>query len=238
MMSRGTKWLIGIVVLAVLLVIAVDRVGAAVTQRAAGKALASYSEFQDTPDVTLHGVPFLTQAVGGKYDDVEIVSKSVTLGEIKGAAVDAHLDGASLPLTDLLGNRVKQIPVDRVYGSVVAPYAELARLSGVSGLTLSAQGSQLMVNAPLQAPVLGSVDVQAVGSFTITDNKLKLSVSSLKVQGVEIPQALVGAATTALAGAIDIPALPYGLRLTSTTPTATGLRLNGEADHVVLTQAR
>ncbi|SOD70739.1 hypothetical protein SAMN05892883_0389 [Jatrophihabitans sp. GAS493] len=235
-MHRGLKWLIGIVVVLGLLLVAADFVGKSVLQDNASKSLATFSQFQDTPDVTLHGFPFLTQAISGDYKDIEITSNSVTVGEIRGASMDAHLKGAKLPLSQLRSNSITEVPVDEVEGYVVAPYAELERLSKVNGLKLSAQGSELVVQAPVTVPVLGSVTINATGGFDVVNGTLKLDVHSLKVGGLDVPSAVLPLATSALNSTIEIPPLPYGLHLTSTTPTPNGLQLNGAGTDVVLKQ--
>ncbi|SDI91777.1 Protein of unknown function [Frankineae bacterium MT45] len=235
-MHRGFKWLIGVVLVLGLLLVAADRLGARYLQNSAADSLATFSQFQEKPEVTLHGFPFLTQAISGDYKDIEITSKSVTVGEISGAAMDAHLRGAKLPLSKLRSNTVTEIPVDEVEGYVIAPYSELERLSKVNGLQLSAQGDELVVQAPVSVPVLGSVTVNATGNFEVVGGTLKLDVHSLKVGGLDVPTAVLPLATAALNSTIEIPALPYGLHLTSTKPTPNGLQLNGAGSNVVLKQ--
>lgn len=239
-MRRGLTWLIGIVVVCVVVLVAADRITKYVFENKAADTLGSFSQFQTKPEVALNGFPFLTQALRGVYDDAEISSPAVIIesgtATIQGATLDAHLYGAHISLGDMLGGKVDKIPVDRVEGYVVVPYSEMERLSGIDGLQLTPQGDQLLVEAPVDVPILGSVKIQALGTFGIVDGGLKLNVSSLKVGGINLPTGVVNTVVAQFAKVIEIPPLPYGLHLTSTSTNAKGLQLNGEGTDVVLTQ--
>ena len=190
-MRRGLTWLIGIVVVCVVVLVAADRITKYVFENKAADTLGSFSQFQTKPEVALNGFPFLTQALRGVYDDAQISSPAVIIesgtATIQGATLDAHLYGAHISLGDMLGGKVDKIPVDRVQGYVVVPYSEMERLSGIDGLKLTPQGDQLLVEAPVNVPILGSVKIQALGTFGIVDGGLKLNVSSLKVGGINLP---------------------------------------------------
>src|ERR1700712_5607103 len=72
---RRSPWLrrfvILVVVLAVLLSV-LDRGGDYVAERVAADNLQSSQHLTSRPDVTIHGVPFLTQFVQGDYDHVSV----------------------------------------------------------------------------------------------------------------------------------------------------------------------
>src|SRR3954468_17708188 len=74
-----------------------------------------------TVSVRVHGSPFLTQAVRGRYGDIEVTATDLELGVLAGATLHAHLRNAYLPLRDLLGRRVAELPVEHVHGEVVIP---------------------------------------------------------------------------------------------------------------------
>ena len=98
--------------------------------------------------VQVHGSPFLTQAVRGRYGDVEVTASGLQIGVLGGTTLHAHLVDARLPLRDLLGRRANELPVDHVHGDLVVPYAELARVSPVPGLRFRYDGRPAAWRSP------------------------------------------------------------------------------------------
>lgn len=230
---RVTFWVSFFVVLLVLLAI-LDRVGVVVAQRAAESKLAGYAQFETRPTVRVHGFPFLTQAIRGRYDDIEVSGKDVRLGDISRAKLDVHLRGAHISLSDLAGGHVNQLPVDRVAGTVTLPYDQLAQRSGINGLTITPTGDQLKVSAPLPVPGDGTTTVTAQGQLTVDGDSLHLAVSNVQAGGLQLPQAILDQLGRGLTASIPIPPLPYGLRITGIAVHGDGLAVAGAGTDVVL----
>jgi LmeA-like phospholipid-binding len=234
-MRRAGKILIGLVLVLAVLLVAADRVGATVAQNIAESRLAQDAPFVGRPSVTIHGVPFLSQAVRGRYRDIEISGRLGTLGVIRGAALDVHLRGVQLPLTALVHRDVPDLPVDDVNGTVSISYSELARLSQIPNLTLTPHGSQLDASARVSVPVLGDdVTVTGEGSLTLLDGKIKLQITRLQAGSIHLPSTVLPAVSAAATAVIPVPNLPYGLGLTSVLPTPGGLLVAGAGRNVVL----
>jgi hypothetical protein len=230
-----TRLVIPVIVVLVLLVI-LDRGSLALAQRSASSRLADYGQFQSKPAVKIHGFPFLTQAAKGKFDDVEVTSDSATVGAIKNAALDVHLHGVSIPVGKLVNGKVNSLPVDRVDGTVGITYAELARLSSVSGLTFTRSGDFVQITGTPKLTGSTTVgQVNALAAVSVVAGALHVTARSLKINGKDVTGATLAGVTGLLSSALVLPALPYGLKLKSVQATDTGLAVIGAAPKVVLT---
>jgi hypothetical protein len=235
-MPRRLIWLV-VAVVAVLAVLLVgDRVGAYFAQRAAADALQSDAPFDQKPKVTVHGFPFLTQVVAGKYDNVEVAGGGLELGDIRGATLDAHLHGMHLALSDLIHRDVQQVRIDSVNGDVTVPYSELARISGISGLTLSGDQGGIKVTAAVSLPLIGTVSATGVATVVVSGANIRLSIQSLSgsAGGVTLPQLELNDLSKLLEVPIDIPDLPYGLKITGVGFGPSGVDVQGGAQNVVV----
>ena len=119
-----------------------DRAGAAVAERVLADELQRSGGLSSRPEVDVRGVPFLTQALGGRYDRIDVVARDVDAGEVAGTQVvvprlAATLRGARVPLSDALSGAVAEVPVDRVDARVLLPFSVLQRTSDVGDLTVA-----------------------------------------------------------------------------------------------------
>jgi hypothetical protein len=230
---RVIALLVTLVVLAGVLVIG-DRVAAAFAESQTSKSLVVHAPFDERPKVTVHGFPFLTQAIEGKYDDVEVSGGGLQLGDIHGASLDAHLRGVHLALSDVFHQNVHQLDVDSVDGDVTLPYSELARLANVQGLTLADDQGAIKVTLSSSIPLLGTVQLTGSAHVTVSGSSLRLQILKLSALGVSIPQAVLSQLSSAIQVPITIPALPYGLRISSVGAADHGVVVHGAGTQVVL----
>ena len=225
-----------LVVLALLLGLALvaDRVAVGVAEDRVADAIAERGDLSGTPDVSIQGWPFLTQALGGTYEDVRIRLDAGDLGEPEGTAADVRLRGVRLPLRDVLGGSVTQIPVDRIDGTVTLSYELLSRELGTD-TTLVPEGDGLRLTTTVE--VLGyEVPLTAVGTVRLDGQDLVVDVAGAEVAGVDVPGFVVDAATDALDLRYPID-LPFGLELTGIAPGDGGVRVTGGAVDTVLSDA-
>ena len=231
-----TALLVGIAVLAVLVVAAgvSDRALAGLAeQKATDYAAASLGS---GARVRVHGAPFLTQAVLGRYGDVEVTAAALTFGVLSGVHLHAHLVNVRLSLPELLRRRASELPVEQVSGEVVLPYDQLATISRVPGLRLDHRDGRLFASAALPVPGLGPLAQVGGEAVATTDEAggIWLRVRNVSVAGVSLPGVVLNQLVPALAFPIALPPLPYGLRIERLTPTAAGLQVAGSARAVVL----
>jgi hypothetical protein len=226
------RGLLIVLLLLVGLAVVADRVAVGIAQDKVGQQLAAKGGLHGTPTVDITGFPFLTQAFAGRYDDVRISLSAAELGQPAGtqAAIDLH--GVRVPLSDVLAGSVAKVPVDRVDGTATLSYALLSARLGPS-TKLTREGSGLRVTRTVD--LLGQrIPLTAVGKVTLEGNDLVVHVSKAVGAGVTVPSFLLDRAVGLLDLRYTVPALPFGLKLTSVTPAAAGVTVQVAASGAVL----
>ncbi len=223
-----------LVVVALLLGLAVlaDRVAVGIAEDRVGSELAAKGGLQGTPEVDITGFPFLTQALGGRYDEVRISLTAAQLGQPEGTRADVALHGVEVPLSAVLAGSVREVPVERVDGTATLSY-ELRATGLGADTTLARVGDGLRITRTVE--LLGQrVPLTAVGQATLDGSEVVIDVEQAAGAGVELPGFLVGRASDLLDLRYAVPALPFGLRLTSVTPAADGVIVGLEATDTVV----
>lgn len=226
------RLLIVLVVLAALLV-AADRIGVVVAQNRLASEVQQQLDLNAKPDVSIRGIPFLTQAIRGTYKDIRMQLPDVDAGDVQDLAINARLQGAHVSLSDALGGNVDRIPVDQISGTLLIPYDQLARASGISGLTITREGDSLRLTGSVQ--VLGrSIKAEAVGRVEVDDGRIAINAEQAKVGGIPVPKAVLDEAARLLSFRVQPQNLPLNLRITAVHLTDTGLLVDAVSDDVVL----
>lgn len=205
------RLVVTLVVLLVLLLVA-DRVGAAVASRAVADQVQTAGSATQA-EVEIGGFPFLTQALGGRYDEVEVVARDVPAGDLTVSRLEATLRGVEVPLSEAISGSVRSVPVASVDARALLAYDELAGRSGDRRLALAPAGDRVRVTGSVR--VLGqTVSVTAVSRLEVTEGELVVTAESYEV-GNAAADALL---TRALGGRLDlripVTGLPYGLQVT------------------------
>lgn len=229
------RLLIVLIVLAVLAV-GTDRVAAHVAADRLADRVMTEERLDQSPDVTIRGFPFLTQALSGRYQRLDLRARDVDRGNITVDRIGAQLSGVTLPLRDVLGGGVEQVPVDRVEVHALVSYDELSAASGDRGLRFgSAPGGGVQVTGRLAA--LG----QSVRATARVDVEVDGDTLSLLPRDVRIEGAPAGIGTAfaadALAVRVEVPELPFGARLRNVSVDPDGVTVSASADDVVLGSA-
>lgn len=223
-----------LVVLLLLLVVA-DRAGAAYAGRQIADELASAGGFDSPPDVTVEGVPFLTQAVRGEYRRIEVAASSVETDELTLSELDARLFGARIPLSDVLADAVMRVPADRIQGTALVTYDELESLAAEQDaeIDLSAEGDQLRVAG--EVVLLGQeFSASALSNLSVEEGEIVLRAESFDVGNEEINELLNEGLRGELDQRFDLGGLPYGLVLDEVEVQEDGLLLSASAEDTVL----
>jgi hypothetical protein len=171
------KFLIVLLGLAVLLVI-VDRAGLFIAQREVGIRAQSAYHLRDRPDITIQGIPFLTQLASGKYQQIDIsipsyTSDGVQVDDIKAQATDVH---ASLSL--LLGQDSGQVTAANVTGTAVIPFAQIQQKLP-RGVRIGPHGDTLSVTGSTPYGVIKGTARLGVSSSGITVTPQQLSIAGV-----------------------------------------------------------
>jgi hypothetical protein len=223
-----------LVVLALLLglLVLVDRVAVGYAEGQVATQLAEKGDLQGTPEVDIAGFPFLTQAVGGRYDDVRISLTAAELGQPEGTRADVTLRGVEVPLSSVVSGSVEEVPVESVDGTATLSYALLSEQLG-GDTTLRREGDGLRITKTVD--VVGqTLPLTAVGTVTLEGNELVVDVEEASGAGVEIPDFLVDRVADLLDLRYAVPALPFGLQLTDVTPAEDGVDIRVQGTDTVL----
>ena len=212
--------------------VVVDRVGVGIAEERVAEQLADRGQIAGTPDFGMTGFPSLTQAVPGRYSDVRIHLTAEELGQPAATRADVSLQGVHVPLSDALSGSVQQIPVDRVDGTATLSYALLAdQLGGDTTLTQDGDGIRLTKSVE----VLGfDFAVTAAGTVTLDGQDVVVDVHDASAGAVDVPDFVLDTADELLDFRYRVPALPFGLQLTSVRPTAGGVDVRVQAQDTVL----
>jgi hypothetical protein len=222
------------------LVVAADRAGVVVAERVLADELQRSGGFASRPEVDVRGVPFLTQALRGRYDRIDVVARDVPAGEVAGSPVEvsrlsATLRGARVPLRDALSGEVTSVPVDRVDARALLPFSVLQRRTDVADLTVVPEGDRLRLRGSVE--VFGQdITGSALSRITTEDGAVLVTAERIDV-GNDLASDLV---SRALAGRFDVrvplSGLPYGLEVDGVRVQPDGLAVATRATDTVLTQ--
>lgn len=216
----------------------VDRGAALVAGRLLAGEVQRAGDLVERPDVDIGGFPFLTQAVRGRYSDVEVVARDVSVGEFQGspvqlATLEATLSGVWLPLSDVLSRTVTSVPVERLAGRALLPYDALSRGSGDRRTTVSAEGEQLRVSGSVR--VLGQdLTGSAVSSVELDDEELVVTAESFDFGGELTSQVLTRALRDRIDVRLPLDGLPYGLAVQDVDVQESGVAVTAQATDTVL----
>jgi len=224
--------LLVLLLIAVGVLVVVDRVGVGIAERQVAEQVADRGGLAGTPEVDIAGFPFLTQALSGEYDDVRIRLTAEELGQPAGTRADVSLRGVHVPLSDVLAGSVQEIPVDRVDGTATLSYELLsAQLGGDT--TLTREGDGLRITKTVE--VLGfDFPLTASGTVSLDGQDLAIDVDDASAGAVDVPDFVLEEAEDLLDFRYPVPALPFGLQLTSVTPAGAGVDVAVEAADTVL----
>ncbi|WP_322761253.1 DUF2993 domain-containing protein [Frankia sp. Cr2] len=233
---RRRRWpIITLIVLLALLVVA-DRAAVPIAEsQMKAKAQAGVAQSSKDPtvtpptvtDVSIGGIPFLTQILFGKYDDLRVTVTGISTPGPRISAVKARLQGVHVPFGDAIRDQVGQVPVDKVTADVQISYSDLNTY--LAGLNLSigkvqvAPGTdgKVKVNVDVSLPIVGSIiGSQSIETgFTVKDNNLTLVLPG----GLALP-----------AIPLPIAGLPFNLRIESATAGSNGIAVRAAATDVIL----
>lgn len=233
-MKRTGIVLAVLLVLLVLLVVA-DRAGEAYAERAIADDVQASTVLDSRPDVEVTGVPFLTQALSGRYDRIEVRATDVPADELMLSRLDATLTGVRAPLSHVVSDDLETIPVESVTARALVPYEALTQRYGDSGLIVEPEGDgRLRVTGRLRifgqtlaAVALSRVEVED-GDIVIVAEEIGLGEEG---GGDDV---LTQALREQLDLRVPVEDLPYDLTVTGAEVRPDGVALRAEATDVVL----
>lgn len=211
--------------------IAADRVGVAVAQDQIAKQVAAQNDLPSKPDVKIHGIPFLTQAIGGKYKKIDVGIGALTRQGVTLEDVKVELSDVKAPLSDVLNGDASNVVAGTATASAIVPYDTVRRRAPASVKSISADGSNLRIRG--NVAVLGFTgDITLVAAVRATARGVNVAPQSVRAgSGPTVPLALVRDRYTFT---VPVRDLPLGSRITEVKVTPDGLRIAATADDVKL----
>lgn len=245
----GRRLLITFVVLLVFLLVILavaDRFGAAVAERLIADRVAEQVTAQkatsDRPDVTVEGIPFLTQVLRGEYQEIKIDMRNFSgpAGDatIRMPLLDVRAQDVRAPL-DTLRSGQGDIVAGTVTGSGTIDYATITQLINRKGVKLGEKDGKIAVTAPVRVDLLNR-DVTVNGTAdleVLAGNKIRLRFDQVTAEGLpDIPlvQNALNNYAKSLSLEMNVPALPLDLKVEKVQPTPAGLAFTAGARDVAL----
>ena len=127
MMFLLRRLLIPLVVLVGLFVVA-DRVALHFAERDVAKRLQADAHTSTTPGVSIHGFPFLTQLIAGKFGSVDIDMHGVDAGAVRISRLTVHVHDAHVSISDVIRQTSSQIHVQRATSQLLLTYDDIGRV--------------------------------------------------------------------------------------------------------------
>jgi hypothetical protein len=225
------KLALAVVVLVALLLVA-DRAGALYTSRSLADEMRAAMMLDSPPEVDITGFPFLTQAVRGRYERVEVRATDVPAGEVVLSRLDATLHGAEVPLSDVLSQSLDDVPVEQVMARALVPYAELSQSYRGQELTVEPDSGRLLLIGDLQVSDQ-TVSAEALASVAVVEGDLVVTPEEVGLREEGDKQELSEAVRDQLEVRLPVT-VPYNLTLTAVEVRPDALRLRAEGTDVVL----
>jgi hypothetical protein len=227
------KVLLVFLLVVIIVVIAADRIGVAVAQDQIAKQVAAQNDLPRKPDVKIHGIPFLTQAIGGNYEKIDVdvgqlSQQGVTLGDVR-----IELTDVQAPLSDVINGDSSNVVAGTATASAVVPYGEVKQRAPEQVRSISASGSNLQIRG--NASFFGfSGDVTIVAAVRATSRGIGVTPQTVRSGGgPDIPLSLVQQRYTFT---VPVRDLPLGSRISKVEVTPSGLRIAATADDVRLSE--
>lgn len=254
---------IGLVV-AIVLLVAADFASASAAEYQVATRMREQLALPDTPAVQIQGFPFLTQALAGDYNQVDVSADRLTVGPLRAVGVRAELYHVRAPLGELLGGTLRSIKVDDAKGTVQITKDDLMRqMPGVTKLDVfpvdqgaldaalanssaAAPGSSVDDINPDQAVRLVATtsfmgkktEVSVIAVLQLVGRQIQISPRDIRIGSGSDAAKLPQVAQTALRGLftlrLDPGTLPFDVRPTSLRAVDSALEVSGVAHNLVI----
>jgi hypothetical protein len=224
------KFLLVLLVLVVCGAVAADRIGVRIAQNQIAERVQSQYGLAQRPDVTIHGIPFLTQALGGKYDRIDVRIGDWTERGVTVSDVTVDMRDVTAPLDQIAAGNSSGVVAGTATASAIVPYAAIKQNAPKEITSIRPDGDRLKVG--LAGSILG---FQLTGEATV---KLKATAQGIRVTPVSVGSSSLQIPVAALSWTVPVADLPVGSRISELTPTPNGLRVAATAHNVNLARVQ
>lgn len=208
--------LVIVVAVIVALLVVLDRVAVVAADHVVAARIQTQEHLPSRPSVSIGGFPFLTQAIGGKYDDVTLTVHDFHRAVVPVDTITVELHGVHVGLGAVFSQHLSSVPVDSATARVLLSYDDLNAYLRGKGVTV-APGGDGRVRVTGSVTVAGQT-LSATGTATIDVTSDSLLLRAVNSVTISVP----------LAG------LPFGIALRSATATNRGIQVTATAQGLVL----
>lgn len=228
------KFLVVLLVLLVAGLIGADRFGEARAESEVARQVAAQYRLPEQPSVEIGGFPFLTQAVNGNYQQIDVVIGDYSQQGVTVRDLRIRLNDLKAPLADLLKGDQSNVRARTATASAVIPYSVVQEATASQGVQkVSRSGDNLLLEGTLMFQGI-SVPVGVTLALEPTAQGVVLTPESVQASGIQVPLALVKRNYT---HTVPVTGLPMGSRITAVEPVDAGLKVTGTADDINLSGA-
>lgn len=254
------RLVITVLVLAAVLVGA-DFAAAAAAEYQVSQRLQDELDVPEDPAVRIHGFPFLTQAISGHYDRIEVSARGLDVGPLHNVAIEATMWDVHAPLGQVLTGDLSDVRIDRVQGRVRIDETDLGQVIGLDDLQIEPTTGRAARQALAAPGVPGSgqdraaarmsattdvggqrVEVIVIALLELVDGTVRVSPVDVRLDVDEfgvfgLPDALRDLVLSRFAVRIDPGKLPFTVVPTDVTVRPGSIVVVGTASDVTLGQA-
>ncbi|GAB3988035.1 DUF2993 domain-containing protein [Actinoallomurus acanthiterrae] len=209
--------------------IAGDIIGRRVAQNEIAKNVRAQYTLDHTPKVSIKGFPFLTQALDGRYDEIDVNVGELTEQGVRLTDTTVALKGVTAPMSDAMHGDASKMVADTATSTATIGYDDVNK-QAPNNMKVSAQGSELQVRGPYT--VLGVTrTVTATVTVEPSGRSVRVVPQKVKAGGMAVPVGLVRQAFTFT---MPVKGLPLGTRISDVQVKPEGLRVSTTAQNVKL----
>jgi hypothetical protein len=245
---RGRKLLFVVLILLVVLLaglVVLDRFSNSYAENVLAdkvtEEVANQKAESSRPVVTIAGVPFLTQVLAGKYEEIRIElpdfkAQTGTGETIRMDLLDIRARQVTAPLSALRSGQ-GEVRAGTVTGTGTLDYALLADATGQEGLQLAEKDGKLVGSGVVKISKTQEIPLSAAAELKVVDGKVQVRFSDVTAQGVPdnpLIRTQVNSFVERMAFELDVPKLPLNLVIQELTPLPEGIRVTLGATDVPL----
>ena len=230
--------LVALVVVLLALLVGLDRLASYLTSRELATRAQRSEHLSHKPHVVVHGFPFLTQVVGGRYDRIDATVDDLSVPQgLDIAELHVTLRGVRVSLSDVIHGDVRRVPVDQGDATARVTYAALDVAlnrqvpGGIIALHTSDGGSGRIALAGTYTGPGGPLSIRGVAGVTITADRMR--VTPVPGTLANLPSFVRAPLIGALTSSFPLPALPFDVHLTGAHAGSDGVVLTATGENLV-----
>jgi hypothetical protein len=228
------------VIVLIALLVGLDRLALVAAERGVATAIQQSQDLDTQPDVQIAGFPLLTQALRGRYEQVDTTIDDLTA--VEGVRIDelqVRLRDVELPLSAVTRQRIDRIDVGSASATGTVSYASLDQAArqqaALRGFELHfGQGGhgRLAISGTYTAAGVQPVKLDGEAKLAIRGRSLVVTPVASTLD--EVPAVLRSRVLALIGARYPLPDLPFGFTPKQVSVGATGVTVRVSADDVVL----